>query len=321
MQPAGGSVTPATSRSDDLLEAAARPSRQLRALRAVGSRVPAVRGRGIVLRFLARRLRVSLSTPVRLVDEPLGELLVDPSLPGAMRDTFFGVTSERRTLELVARFLGPGDHVVDVGANYGWMARYFAALVGSDGVVDAYEPNSRLYRYLSANAALARSRNVSARRLALGARPEERFLQIASPVESSSRRLNEGMSTLTSRLPGTPPGELVQVARLDDLYPDTAPALLKIDVEGWEGPVLEGARQLTARLAGQRGLIVVEGLLSRRDEYSEHLVRELELLCECGMTAFNASERRLRRGLPERDANVLLVSAQALDQLAPWLPV
>jgi hypothetical protein len=47
----------------------------------------------------------------------------------------------------------------------------------------------------------------------------------------------------------------------------------------------------------------------------------VELLREGGLTVFTASERRLRRGLPERPANVLLFSRQALDDLVGWLPV
>jgi FkbM family methyltransferase len=321
MRSEADSVTPETTRSDALLGAAQLPPARLRVLRAVGSRLPALRGRGAILRLVTRLLRLSLSTPVRLVHEPLGELLVDPSSPGPMRDTFFGVINERRTLAVAARFLRPGDHVVDVGANYGWMTRYFAMLVGSRGSVDAYEPSSRLYDYLTANVALAPSPNISTRRLALGARSEERLLRLPPLGENPSRRLNEGMSTLTTRLPGTPAGEAVQVCRLDDLYPEGAPSLLKIDVEGWEGAVLEGARRLTERLAGGRSLIIVEARLSERDEHSEHLLRELELLRERGMIAFCAGERSLRRGFdPQADANVLLFSPEALEDLSASLP-
>jgi FkbM family methyltransferase len=171
------------------------------------------------------------------------------------------------------------------------------------------------------NAALAPYGNISPSQLALGARSEQRLLQVPSPDEYPPRVLNDGMSTLTSRLPGVLFTEEVEVARLDDLCADSSPSLLKIDVEGWEGAVLEGARQLTARLADKRTLIVVEARLSERDEHSEHLLGELALLRERGMTAFSADEHSLSSGLAlGRDANALLLSHAAVQDLRPWLP-
>src|ERR1700759_4504087 len=57
-------------------------------------------------------------------------------------------------IQLLSRFINPGDTVVDVGANIGTHTVAFANLVGAGGVVPAFEPQRRLFQMLSGNVAL-----------------------------------------------------------------------------------------------------------------------------------------------------------------------
>jgi FkbM family methyltransferase len=49
--------------------------------------------------------------------------------------------AERRQREFVATLVGPGQVVLDVGANVGFYTRLFAARVGTTGAVHAFEPD------------------------------------------------------------------------------------------------------------------------------------------------------------------------------------
>ncbi len=52
---------------------------------------------------------------------------------------------------LLPMLVQPGDHVVDIGANLGVFSRNLARLVGSGGVVYAFEPIPQTYEFLSHN--------------------------------------------------------------------------------------------------------------------------------------------------------------------------
>lgn len=127
------------------------------------------------------------------------------------------------------------------------------------------------------------------------------------------------MNTLTRRLSNLSnfsTTKLVAVKTLDCLYPEMTPALVKIDVEGWERHVMEGGRKLLSRMAQDRGLLVVEAFLGERDEHAEQLYERIKALCAAGMHAFIADERSVQRWSGEIvSGNLLLASELALPAL------
>lgn len=130
--------------------------------------------------------------------------------------------------------LRPGDVVADVGANVGTLTILASRLVGPAGHVLALEPNPNTYRFLLRNLTLNHARNVTAVRAAAGAADGTGGL-IAGRSDDQDR-IGEG-------------GMEVPVRSLDSLLAtDVRPIrLLKIDVEGFEKAVLEGAPQLLRR--------------------------------------------------------------------------
>ena len=54
-------------------------------------------------------------------------------------------------LELLERYIKPGDVIVDIGANIGTHTVAFAQLVGPRGLVIAFEPQARIFQLLCAN--------------------------------------------------------------------------------------------------------------------------------------------------------------------------
>lgn len=141
----------------------------------------------------------------------------------------------REDEQFIAAYLRPGEVFVDVGANIGALTLVAAKKVGNMGRVFAFEPHPRTYRFLAGNVALNRQRNVQLFNVALGnTRGELKF---------SSHRSDDQNEVTES-------GEItVPVDILDNILPSTVSeiTLMKIDVEGYEKFVLEGATETMAK--------------------------------------------------------------------------
>lgn len=145
---------------------------------------------------------------------------------------------EEGTVALMNRLLKPGDCVVDVGANVGYLTLAAARLVGSAGSVVAFEPLASARKWLEMNVALNDGIRVSIRGEAVCDRAGTVTLNIGPEHHTST----------SSLLPTNEPHEetVVPCVRLDDLAPGIARRvrLLKIDVEGAEDLVVEGATRM-----------------------------------------------------------------------------
>jgi len=148
---------------------------------------------------------------------------------------YYSGRPEYHEMGLVSHLLRPGDAFLDIGANAGYYSLLAASRIAPTGSVDAVEPSppalARLRSHLALNGLscvriheLALSDTADTRPFIADRDTENRF---ATPAESS---------------PST-----VLTARLDDLFPDPAFALAKLDVEGAESLVLHGAEKMLAR--------------------------------------------------------------------------
>ncbi|HEX3920390.1 MAG TPA: FkbM family methyltransferase [Caulobacteraceae bacterium] len=185
----------------------------------------------------------------------------------------------------VSRTLGPDSVFVDVGANFG----YFTCLAGSRvgrggrGRVVAIEPNPAMLALLEANVTINWSMaDIEILRLAAGATDGQ--AQLAIPRQRAAN------ASLSVDAPSAVERDLVEVAvrPLDALLPAGEPVhVLKIDVEGHETAVIEGARQTIARSPDI--LVVMEWSLSQMQEAGYEPAALLRLLRELGLSAFALS--------------------------------
>lgn len=166
-------------------------------------------------------------------------------------------------IDLFRQQLKPGMVVVEVGANIGAHTVFLAQAVGPAGRVLAFEPQRIVYQTLCANLALNDITNVDCRHAAAGATAGELFV----PRLDYTRENNFGGLSLV----GCETGESVPVATLDS-FGLARCALLKIDVEGMEKSVLEGARATIARC---RPILYVE---NDRQDRSADLIRTIDSL-------------------------------------------
>jgi FkbM family methyltransferase len=150
---------------------------------------------------------------------------------GSGRHAYWLGTYESVKRVLFERVVRPGDVVFDVGAHVGFYTLLAAKLVGLQGKVFAFEPLPENLVYLKQHLVLNRISNVEVIEAAISDRPG-----IAT--------FNYGPSRSEGHI--SPQGELmVRVMCLDDLIAGERmplPDCLKIDVEGEEAHVLNGAR-------------------------------------------------------------------------------
>jgi len=152
-------------------------------------------------------------------------------------------------LELLGLFLREGDVAIDVGANLGTHAVFFAGKVGPRGKVFAFEPQPIIFQGLCENLALNGFANAQALPVAAGRAPG----RLALPDVDYTAAGNFGGVSLGARAEGST-AATVEVMTLDSLGLDRC-QLIKIDVEGMELDVLDGANAL---VAAARPLIYLE---------------------------------------------------------------
>jgi FkbM family methyltransferase len=146
--------------------------------------------------------------------------------------------------EAIHRLIDPGDTVVDVGANVGYLTSLAAVRAGRYGRVIAVEPHPAVFELLRSNVE-SWSGDLAAvelRQLALTDHSGTGTI-VAGPLFEQ----NMGLAKLGE---GDADGRLsheVELGRLDELVGDTEVGLLKVDVEGHETEVLGGAGQLLER--------------------------------------------------------------------------
>ncbi|MHC4477327.1 MAG: FkbM family methyltransferase [Planctomycetota bacterium] len=137
---------------------------------------------------------------------------------------------EERTF--FSRYLRSGDVVIDVGANIGFTSLLASVIVGKDGKVYSVEPHPRTYEFLRGNLTLNGAENVESFNCALGS-------------ESGTISLSDRTGDDKNFVDRTGRAIPVDQKRLDALYVGNEPiSLLKIDVEGYEKFVIEGAAEL-----------------------------------------------------------------------------
>jgi FkbM family methyltransferase len=145
-------------------------------------------------------------------------------------------TYETQKQSVIRRFVKTGMKVFDVGANAGFYTLAFARLVGDSGEVWAFEPFAAKADYLLKHRSLNGLGNVHVVQAAVADKPGLAGLRVTG--DGSMGVLDEGAAYH------------VPTVSLDGLIASGAlpePDLIKMDVEGAESLVLDGARTLLGR--------------------------------------------------------------------------
>jgi FkbM family methyltransferase len=149
----------------------------------------------------------------------------------------------------------PSDIVIDVGANIGVHTVWLAQKVGPSGLIIAVEPEYNNFRILGLNKELNGLKNIVTIRTALGSFATTGKLTIPRPTLMGQASTQPSAITSNSYSVG------VSFETLDNLvFSQSIPAIstIKVDVEGAEVLVLQGARR-TIEKFGPKLVIEVHG--------------------------------------------------------------
>jgi FkbM family methyltransferase len=155
--------------------------------------------------------------------------------------SFVHGTWEPEVVNAVEKVVRPGMTTLDVGAYSGFYTLLLSKLAGRDGRIISFEPLPANFRLLQENIALNQCRNILAVNKALGDRTEQMEMTVrGSESALMRRRTPEAGGAATMNVP---------VVSIDDFLMDANLAVdfIKMDAEGAEGLILEGARNTIAR--------------------------------------------------------------------------
>jgi FkbM family methyltransferase len=178
-----------------------------------------------------------------------GRTLVVPSAYGAVYREGY----EPQVVAALSRLVRPGDVCADLGANVGFFTLLLSRLAGPAGRVVAFEPRDDMAGYLERN--LAGSTGIDVCRAAVSDGGADRVelhsgewgTEVRSTIlpDLAQREALDGRQVVT-----------VPAVTLDDSFgPGERLDLVKVDIEGAESVVLEGAHRI---LGEQRPVFVVE---------------------------------------------------------------
>lgn len=208
--------------------------------------------------------------------------------------------SEIRLARFLIQRLREGDVFVDIGAHYGYFSLLASTLVGSSGKVVAFEAAPATFPVLKTNTRGVA--NISAHHLALSDKDAlltfYEFPNLYSEYNTFDISQFEGEKWF-SRYP--PEAVKIPAVRLDTFWAETGlrPTVLKIDVEGGEDKVVQGAQ---TSLAAQAPLVIMEYVSQQRGAAAHQ--RAEEVLRALGYQSFCIDETG---------------ALQALDNIAGYL--
>ena len=173
--------------------------------------------------------------------------------------------------EALYRLIDPGETVVDVGANIGYLSSLAALRAGPSGRVLSFEPHPVVFERLERNVGRWVGRGIAA------VEPQRRALsdrrgQGELAVVGAAFHLNMGLASLRTDEPRKPGEDVVgvELVTADEVLDEQTIGLMKIDVEGHEPEVLAGATQM---LAARR---IRDVIFEDHDPYPSQATRLLE---------------------------------------------
>jgi FkbM family methyltransferase len=158
---------------------------------------------------------------------------------------YLGKNRERDVMSSFERLIRKGDTVIEVGGHIGYVSLFFAKLVGETGHVFVFEPGANNLPYTTRN--LQSAQNVDLIRKAVS----NTSGQMPFYLEDMSGQNNSLLKDFwvfdnvakSAFLEGQYREDLVEVITIDQFVAEKCltPAFLKVDVEGAEFDVLQGA--------------------------------------------------------------------------------
>lgn len=209
-------------------------------LQAAASRATTLLARNPVLfcKVLLAKIGTARPMPPLPVRKRIGDVVFECDLADyhAAAAMYFGSYS-LLVIEAMREILRSGDTFIDVGANIGYLTAVAASLVGPNGAVHSFEPVPAYFARLKRLAELNPGFSITAVSCAVGDAAGTSTIYVThEPGQSTLVSGYKSPSQIRSKLE-------VPTVRLDSYIESRVadpPALIKIDVEGFELAVLQG---------------------------------------------------------------------------------
>jgi FkbM family methyltransferase len=149
-------------------------------------------------------------------------------------------TYEPEVLHCIKLILKRGDIFVDVGANIGYFTAWGAALVGKEGQVHSFEPSPLIFNYLQQLSLRNPDYKIIVNPYAVGDKTGIFEMDYTDPLSGNNTFVPQFLEEHHIKKTGS---IKVSMIRLDEYIKShnlNNIALIKIDVEGYEFPVLIG---------------------------------------------------------------------------------
>ncbi|MDD5247871.1 MAG: FkbM family methyltransferase [Rhodocyclaceae bacterium] len=200
-------------------------------------------------------------------------------------------------MAFLLHFLRPGDFFVDVGANVGSYTILACAAIGAKGC--AFEPVLSTYERLVENVRLNHLED-KVQCINKGVGAKNGTLSFTSQVDTMNHALAQGEESENSII--------VELVSLDDSLGGGAPELMKVDVEGFETNVLNGAGKT---LSNKRLRCVIMELNGCGSRYGFDESKILKSMAEFGFKtySYDAFSRQLINlgGKNHKSSNTLFI--------------
>lgn len=195
-------------------------------------------------------------------------------------------------MAFTVRYLRPGDHFVDIGANIGTFSVFAGTFVPGTHITSV-EPDEPTRLRLVEN-------------LRLNSLPTTDVIEKATAETPGTARFSTGRDTLNSLTDDGVESIEVETTTLDLITMDDTPALIKVDVEGAELNVFKGAGSVLSATPAPVLLFEMNGLCRKfghePDEIFEHLRSRGYVLHEYNgntnvLTEFNGTDLPVTKNL------------------------
>ena len=174
-------------------------------------------------------------------------------------------------LQLLLNFIKKGDIVLDVGSNIGSFTIPFSKKVGNTGKVLAFEPQPEVFKLLKKNIQLNHSTNIQSFQIGLGNNNETvklkkiKYNEVGNFGGVSLKNIQKNSKAFLSDNDFFK----VNIYKLDEINIIKKCHFIKIDVEGMEVEVLEGAKKIISK---HRPILFLENDFSTPNKLNRYLL-------------------------------------------------